>query len=176
MLIEIIQVNTYIEPSTKSDSDLKVQIIEYENEPIAEILTGFYATHLTNIITCTTAYSVFPTPTFVHHKSHLLGYPNHLRIPVLKEEWQSRDWEFHEPLRPEEDNSPAHSFQRSRRIGDRYPWKIFLGTPDPGFLSAYASRIDAAQNIVIGMKKVKDWRCKSETAPVFSHYEIKVST
>jgi hypothetical protein len=54
--------------------------------------------------------------------------------------------------------------------------RIFLGTPDPGFLSEYASRIDAAQNIVFGMKRIKDWRCKSETAPVFSHYEIKVST
>jgi len=175
MLIKIIQVNTYTKPSTKSHSDLKVQIIEHENEPVAALLAGFYATHLINIITCTTAYSVFPIPTFVHHKCYLLKCPERNCTPRLIEKWQSRGWEFHEPLRPEED-SPAHSFQWFRRIGDRFTWKIFLGTPDPDSLSEYASRIDAAQNKVFGMRKVKASDCESESSPVFSHYDIKVST
>jgi hypothetical protein len=100
MLIKFIQVQTYIKRSTKSRSDLKVQIIEYEDEAITAILTGFYATHLINIITCTTAYSVFPIPTFVHHKGYFLESPRHKFLTQLQEKWQSRGWEFHEPLHP----------------------------------------------------------------------------
>jgi hypothetical protein len=173
MLIKFIQVQTYIKRSTKSRSDLKVQIIEYEDEAITAILTGFYATHLINIITCTTAYSVFPIPTFVHHKGYFLESPVHKFLTQLQEKWQSRGWEFHEPLHPGQEG-PSHSFQWFRRFGDRFTWKMFLGTPDPNSLSEYASRLDTAQNVVFGMikKKYSDY----ESPPIFSHYEIKVRT
>jgi hypothetical protein len=175
MLITFIQVRTYTKPSTKSASDLKIQIIENVNVPVVAILAGFYATHVVNIITCTTAYSVFPIPTFVHHSGYMLKSPERACMPPIMCKWETRGWEFHGPLQPEED-SPTHSFQRVRRIGDRFTWKISLGTPDLDLSSERVPPIDAIQHNAFGMGKVKASSREDESPPVFSHYELIIST
>lgn len=83
------------------------------------ILAGFYATHVVNIITWSTVYSIFPIPTFMQHKGYMLEPPSLGWVQSILRRWETRGWEFDGTLRPEEE-SPSHPFQSRRRVGDRY--------------------------------------------------------
>lgn len=97
--------------------------------PIALILSSFYATHVVNVITWSRAYAVFPIPTFVHHKGHMLEDLSGKHLSPLLRKWATRGWEFDQTLWPEEETS-THSIQARRRVADKYTWKISHDTTD----------------------------------------------
>ncbi|KAF7502568.1 hypothetical protein GJ744_005486 [Endocarpon pusillum] len=66
------RVRTYIKPSAKSSPHLKINITENSVILIAAILASFNTTDVVKIITWSTAYAVFPVPTFEEHKGYML--------------------------------------------------------------------------------------------------------
>lgn len=142
--------------------------------PIAAILSGFYATHVVNVITWCRAYAIFPIPTFVQLKGYMLESLSRVFVQSLLRKWAARGWEFDQTLWPEEETC-FHSIQRRRRVGDRHTWKISFDISNFESLHMESPEDHGMRNNVFQMEKRRasigdSWH----TSPAVPHYEIDI--
>ncbi|MCJ1392446.1 hypothetical protein MMC18_005313 [Xylographa bjoerkii] len=96
--------------------------------PLQEILETTYTTSLMNIISWNKAYSIFPLPTHIQHKTYLLtNLDDH--FGALLSEQSRRGWDVQDVLWQEEE-SPFHPVQFERFIGDELTWIIPFDVDD----------------------------------------------
>ena len=91
------------------------------------ILKGFYSTVVVNLFSWNKAYAIYPLLTFIQHKGYLLHDVND-HIAGLLNKYCKRGWKHQSTAWPEEEQRENHPMRSSRRVGDRYTWKISLGT------------------------------------------------
>ena len=139
--------------------------------PIASILSGFYATHVVNVITWSTAYAIFPVPTFMQHKGYMLEPLSNKFIRSILRKWGTRGWEFDQTLWPEEETD-THSFQPRRRVGDRYTWKISFDRANFDCSQGIAADDDGIQNNVFEMNQRK--ATSDDAEGIIPHYKINI--
>ena len=92
--------------------------------PLLTILKGFYTTVVVNIISWNKAYSVFPQPSFLYHKTYLLT-PITDYFGKLLSKYGERGWAAQGILWPE-DEASHKSMLEPRRLGDKWTWIIPL--------------------------------------------------
>ena len=81
---------------------------------------------MVNIISWNKAISIFPLPSFIHHKTYLLQAINDSSVGPLTK-YSNRGWRTQPVLWPEEATS-SHPIQATRRIGDKFSWTITFDT------------------------------------------------
>ena len=136
-------------------------------------MANFYPTHVVNIITWSTAYAVFPMPTFEEHKGYMLKPLSRKYMPALLHKWATRGWEFEQTLWPEEETA-THSIQPRRRVGDRYTWTISFDITNFDLSQGSAADVDGCQNNVFEMRKGKGSVYDSDCSHVVPHYHVNV--
>ncbi|KAL8784342.1 MAG: hypothetical protein Q9195_009087 [Heterodermia aff. obscurata] len=110
---------------TRDDSTkAQIQIIHTVDTPLLTILKSFYTTVVVNIISWNKAYSVFPQPSFLYHKTFLLRRMTDYFGNLLSK-YGKRGWMVQGTLWPEEEASNK-SMVGPRRIGDKWTWIIPL--------------------------------------------------
>ena len=83
---------------------------------------------MVNIISWNKAISIFPLPSFIHHKTYLLrGIDDRVAGELTK--YSNRGWRTQPVLWPEEATS-SHPIQATRRVGDKFSWTITFNTSD----------------------------------------------
>ena len=112
----------------KRDADSETWIsLQITNCPPAQcILQATDTTAEVNIIGWNKAYSVFPLPTFIQHKSYMLQHCDEYTEESVRELCRS-GWNVQGVMWPEEKRS-NHPIRERRRIGDRYTWVIHFDT------------------------------------------------
>ena len=85
--------------------------------PIRVILSGFHNTVVTNVISWSKAYALFPYSTFIRRDGLLLQKRNEYFENQLRK-YQQRGWTTEESP-PVEDKERRREFARIRRVGDR---------------------------------------------------------
>ena len=110
------------------DADSKTVIfLHITNCPPAQIiLQTADTTAEVNIIGWNKAYSVFPLPTFIQHKSYMLQYCDAYAGKSVQKLCRN-GWNVQGVMWPEEKRS-NHPIRERRRIGDRYTWVIPFDT------------------------------------------------
>lgn len=167
------QVRTYTRRNAESVSDLKIQIVETNFLPIAPILNGFYSTHVVNLITWCSAFAIFPIPTFVQHKCHMLkSLSDQCLHPILRK-WAKRGWDFDQTLWDEEEPR-ASSIQRRRRVGDRYTWRMSLDTSNLPCSQMWIPQDYGIQNNVFEMEKMGASNARRDNLPTVPHYRTQI--
>ena len=83
---------------------------------------------MVNIISWNKAISIFPLPSFIHHKTYLLKAIND-RFTGQLTKYSNRGWRTQPVLWPEEATS-SHPIQATRRVGDKFSWTITFNTSD----------------------------------------------
>ncbi|MCJ1381787.1 hypothetical protein MMC17_004898 [Xylographa soralifera] len=106
----------------------KIILRAKDDSPLQQILGKAYTTSLVNIISWNKAYSIFPLPTHVQHKTYLLTKMND-RSGILLSDQSQRGWDVQDVLWQEEE-SPRHPVQLQRFIGDEFTWTIPFDTDD----------------------------------------------
>jgi hypothetical protein len=96
---------------------------------MATVVSSIYATQIVNLMAWSSAYAVFPIPTFVHRKGYMLESLSHRSIHQHMRKWTTRGWEFDQMLWPGGGRS-KHSIQPRRRKGDRSTSKISFDCTD----------------------------------------------
>jgi len=81
-----------------------------------------------NIISWNKAISIFPLPSFIHHKTYLLKALDDGNVGRLTK-YSDRGWRTQPVLWPEEATS-SHPIQATRRVGDQFSWTITFNTSD----------------------------------------------
>lgn len=96
--------------------------------PLKAIVEGCWTTSLVNFISYRMAYSMFPSSTFTDKAPYLLeNLGRNWDLPLQK----YRDRGLHsEVLRSPRFDRNHHAFQKCRKAGDKYSWKIPLDTRD----------------------------------------------
>lgn len=112
----------------KKDADRKFEIRLHSTTclPAQYILEISSSTAVVNILSWNKAYSVFPLPTFIQHKSYLLhDLDKSARQSARK--YSQRGWDVQGVMWPEEKRR-NHPIRERRRVGDRYTWTIPFDT------------------------------------------------
>ncbi|EPS42615.1 hypothetical protein H072_3395 [Dactylellina haptotyla CBS 200.50] len=122
-----------LQRGTFGSVDSQIKVVATRGSPLNAILNDFPSTHAMNFYDWKTAYSVFPQHTFC-------GYVAFLTKSSLKDEYLDKyselGWEFMNYTDFEQGTGGQGAFeicgngdlQRSRRIGDKYTWKLNLDT------------------------------------------------
>lgn len=101
----------------------RIQLVLTWFPPLRILFTDFSTTLCVNFLTAHAAYSVFPSPTFLHNVSYpLKALTPEIACFLPKYEdrgWKVKRWMPEEPV-------PGVSFLNRRSIGDRYTWIIGL--------------------------------------------------
>jgi hypothetical protein len=101
----------------------RIQLVLTWFPPLRILFTDFSTTLCVNFLTAHAAYSVFPSPTFLHNVSYpLKALTPEIACFLPKYEdrgWKIKRWMPEEPV-------PGVSFLNRRSIGDRYTWIIGL--------------------------------------------------
>jgi hypothetical protein len=106
--------------------ETKIQVISTENLPVQAVLRGFYTSAIVNFLTWNKAYSLFPLPTFVYHKTYLFKGLDEYHAGLMGK-YGRRGWLVQPTLWEEEKNSSC-PLLGERRVGDRFSWKIAFNT------------------------------------------------
>ena len=100
----------------------KIQVVSMKRDPLIGILRDFYSNVVSNIITSTKAYCIYPRPTFVDRKAYYLKVPT-TYVQHLMKKYEDRGWDgqisWEQPGRPDDS-----SFAYRRRVGGRLSWII----------------------------------------------------
>ncbi|PVH84599.1 hypothetical protein DL98DRAFT_651799 [Cadophora sp. DSE1049] len=138
--------DTYLRGENDSGNETKIQIVSTRSIPVSCILGCFSSTAVMNIMSWNTAYSMFPDLTFLEPRSQLkvcTGYEDDNdseRIRAHIEKYRKLGW--HLLSQQELKDSPSGSLQLegTRRVGDRYSWKMALNVEDvkPSLVPDYA--------------------------------------
>lgn len=90
------------------------------------ILRRFYTSAIINFFTWNKAYSIFPLPTFVYHKTYLFRELDEYNAPLI-EKYRERGWLMQPLLSPEEKKASC-PLLGERRVGDHFTWIISFNT------------------------------------------------
>ena len=96
--------------------------------PLQYMFENAFTTSLVNIISWNKAYSIFPLPTHLQHKTYLLTGINDDVGAVLSEQSQ-RGWDVQDVLWQDEELC-RHPIQSQRFVGDEFTWSIPFDTDD----------------------------------------------
>ena len=90
--------------------------------PVEAIITGFYSTHVINMISWNKAYAVFPQATFIDRRGIILQALNDNRVSFLQK-YIRRGFSF------SRDQAKAMlAVEQDRRVADGHSWVIHLDT------------------------------------------------
>lgn len=102
----------------------KIQLVVTQEQPILNIITGFYMTAVMNIVSWNKAYSIFAHDTLLQNRTYMMK-PSDDYFEKLLRKYSLRGWDRADILQREE-HSCNTSIQPFRRVGDRHTWTIPL--------------------------------------------------
>lgn len=108
--------------ATDSSRIIHLYLISQHAFPLKAIIEGCWSTGLVNFITYRMAYSMFPISTFGHNTSYMLeNLGRNWDLPLQK--YRDRGIKS-EVLHPPVFEQKNHAFQKCRKAGDKFTWKI----------------------------------------------------
>ncbi|KAL8683009.1 MAG: hypothetical protein Q9186_001004 [Xanthomendoza sp. 1 TL-2023] len=103
-----------------------IHVIATWLSPVHALLQASCTTVAVNFLTWNAAYSVFPLTTFLQYRGYMLR-PLNQHFASLVKKHTRRGWKIQPTMWPEDERF-NHSIQETRRVGDRYTWKIPFDT------------------------------------------------
>ncbi|MCJ1402670.1 hypothetical protein MMC11_005890 [Xylographa trunciseda] len=164
-MVDLVVTQTYTRLSNLDGSSCKIQVVRTEFIPVQAILRGFYTSAVINFISWNKAYSMFPSPTFIDHKTYLTRKPDDY-LGGLLAKYSERGWRSQEVLWPEEEKS-SHPIQRSRRVADRLSWIIPLDVRNVSWSRTPDSALEYATFSIA--------KCRSLPDPIDRHFHYEIA-
>lgn len=124
----------------------KVQVITFEDETVLGILTTFWCTTVTNLMSWNKIYAIYPQQTFIERSLRLTNPTSSLNKtranvqPIdeqngpgymeLRDKYENRGWSFALVSKPEQIAYLKSPFSSTRMLADTKTWQLKLDTAD----------------------------------------------